>query len=144
MPWRVSYLLHHALTLQLNNCSVQSEELTLTTEQSRTVKMDLVCLTSRDTVRIMAYAGTGKTYTFLGNLLLQTDVEHAGVHVLGLIQQQHVMPAGIVLQVRGGQVEQLHKYTGWLPCSPVTPSRAEAAEASHSPSPVISRLAGLR
>ena len=61
MPWRVSYLLQHALTLELNNCSVMSEE--ITAEQGRIINMDLASLTSRDTVRIMAYAGTGKTYT---------------------------------------------------------------------------------
>jgi len=63
MPWRLGYLLYHALALQFNNCSVQSRELTNTAEQSRIINMDLACLTSRDTVRIMAYAGTGKTTT---------------------------------------------------------------------------------
>ena len=65
MPWRLSYLLYQALALQFNNCSVQSRELTITAEQSRIINMDLACLTSRDTVRIMAYAGTGKTTTLL-------------------------------------------------------------------------------
>ena len=61
MPWRVSYLLQHALTLELNNCSAKSGE--ITAEQGRIINMDLASLTARDTVRIMAYAGTGKTYT---------------------------------------------------------------------------------
>ena len=63
MPWRVSYLLYHALTLQLNTCSVKSKE--MTAEQRRIINMNLAGLTSRDTVRIMAYAGTGKTTTLV-------------------------------------------------------------------------------
>ena len=61
MPWRASYLLYHALTLQLSNFSAKSNE--LTAEQRRIINMDLSSLTSRDAVRIMAYAGTGKTTT---------------------------------------------------------------------------------
>ena len=63
MPWRVSYLLYHALTLQLNNSSAKSKE--MTAEQRRIINMNLGCLTSRDTVSIMAYAGTGKTTTLI-------------------------------------------------------------------------------
>ena len=61
MPWRASYLLYHALALQLSNFSAKSGE--LTAEQRRIINMDLSSLTSRDAVRIMAYAGTGKTTT---------------------------------------------------------------------------------
>ena len=39
MPWRVSYLLQHALTLELNNCSAMSRE--MTAEQRRIINMDL-------------------------------------------------------------------------------------------------------
>ena len=79
LPPRPQYLLHHALSLHHNTwlhdptdlftpqtVSGHHSTVTLTAEQRKIVHMDLrSMLGKQDTIRIMAYAGTGKTTTLV-------------------------------------------------------------------------------
>ena len=71
LPWRPGYLLLHGLSLQQRSWTAQvigptgDTKRSLTAEQSRIINMDLESLNYKDIVRIMAYAGTGKTTTLI-------------------------------------------------------------------------------
>ena len=45
---------------------------------------------------------------YLGDILLKADIKHAWVHVLSLVQKEHVMWASPVLEVKMGQLELFH------------------------------------
>ena len=64
LPEKIVYILRHSIHLYYNQTSLGSRE--LTSEQRRIVNMDMKSLLgTTDTVRINAYAGTGKTTTLV-------------------------------------------------------------------------------
>ena len=73
LPEKIVYILRHSIQLYYNQSSVTLRE--LTSEQRRIVNIDMKSLLgSTDTVRINAYAGTGKTTTLVELCKANPDV----------------------------------------------------------------------
>ena len=73
LPEKIVYILRHSIQLFYNKSSLGTRE--LTSEQRRIVNMDMKSLLgTTDTVRINAYAGTGKTTTLVELCKANPDV----------------------------------------------------------------------